>query len=131
MLSFSKARKQNLWLDTSLTEPNKLGYPYIFAFEKEIVLDFNNFEVLNSVLDDVMREGARKLVIDMGNVNYISVNALAVLTAKNEEFKSGKGEIVLANLKPKMVEIFRLLGFDKIFRIFNRVEEATELFNVR
>ena len=128
MISFNKAKRQSTWLDIILKEPEYFGEPYVLEFEKEVVLDVTNFEVLNDVLGDRMNEGVRKLVVDMGNVSRMTANALAVLTAKNEEFKAKGGEIVLANLTLLMENFLRELHFDTIFRIFGSVEEAMDLF---
>lgn len=131
MLSFNKVRGQDEWIDATLEE--HIGRPYILKFEKikgkeEIELNASNFQIFNDILSDVMKEGTRKLVIDMGNVSRITANALAVLTAKNEEFRARSGEIVLANLTPLMENFLRELHFDTIFRIFGSVEEAVSYF---
>ena len=56
------------------------------------------------------------LTIDLDEVNYISSIGLRVLLAFQKEM-SLKGEMKITNVKPEVLEIFRMVGFDKILNI--------------
>ena len=68
--------------------------------------------------------GARKLLLDMDKVEYISSAGLRVLLAAAKELKKHEGEIKLCCLKPYVKEVFDIAGFTQIFKIYHTAEEA-------
>lgn len=77
-------------------------------------------------LDELMTAGDRVIGADLEKVNYISSAGLRVfLTAQKKLTKVG-GEIVLAHVLPDLLEVFKMSGLDKLFRIAATREEACE-----
>ena len=79
-------------------------------------------------LNLAISKGARKLLLDMDSVEYISSAGLRVLLAAAKKLKKEEGEIKLCSLKPYVKEVFDIAGFTQIFKIYHTVEEATQSF---
>ena len=56
------------------------------------------------------------LTIDLDEVNYISSIGLRVFLAIQKKL-AGRGEMKITNIKPEVLEIFKMVGFDKILNI--------------
>ena len=69
-------------------------------------------------LEQAVNEAApncEKMILDMAKVDYISSGGLRVVVGANHTV--GKGKLVLRNLEPNVLEIFRLTGFTKYLTI--------------
>ena len=67
-----------------------------------------------------------RVVIDMGQVEYMDSSGLATLV---EAMRNGKGlgvELVLCGLNPKVLAIFEIARLHQFFRIVPTVSEAVE-----
>jgi len=73
-------------------------------------------------------KGARKLLLDMDSVEYISSAGLRVLLAVAKKLKKEEGEIKLCCLKPYVKEVFDIAGFTQIFKVHDTTEEAIQGF---
>lgn len=60
--------------------------------------------------------GAKKLVLDLGNLAYISSAGLRVLLGAAQQL-DGKGEMVLIHVTEAVREIFDVTGFLQVFNI--------------
>ena len=66
---------------------------------------------VNSEIDSISY-----LTIDMSEVNYISSVGLRALLSFQKKISS-KGEMRITNVKPEVLEIFKMVGFDKVLNI--------------
>lgn len=58
---------------------------------------------------------AEKLVLDLGEVGYVSSAGLRAFLVGCKEAQKAKKTIVLRNVKPEVMEVFKMTGFDKLF----------------
>jgi anti-anti-sigma factor len=72
--------------------------------------------------------GAAYLVVDFGEVTYISSSGLRALLTARRLARSQGGDVKLARLSPRVYEIFEMVGFTQVFGIFDSVEEAQTAF---
>jgi len=79
-------------------------------------------------LNLTISKGARKLLVDMDGVEYISSAGLRVLLAVAKKLKKEEGEIKICCLKPYVKEVFDIAGFTQIFKIYDTTEEAIREF---
>jgi anti-anti-sigma factor len=68
--------------------------------------------------------GTRRLVIDLGGVEYISSAGLRVLMLANKQAKAQGGTLVVAALQPIVKEIFEISRFTVVFEVFSSVRDA-------
>ena len=67
--------------------------------------------VVNSEIDSISY-----LTVDMSEVDYISSVGLRALLSFQKKLDS-KGEMRVVNIKPEVLEIFKMVGFDKVLNI--------------
>ncbi|MFA6916032.1 MAG: anti-sigma factor antagonist [Parachlamydiales bacterium] len=79
-------------------------------------------------LDLINLEGVSKVVLDLGNIQYIDSSGLGSLLSVLKFLHVKGGELKLANLKKPVRTIFELVAMHKIFEIFNTAEEATNSY---
>jgi anti-anti-sigma factor len=68
--------------------------------------------------------GEHKLVIDLGEVGYISSIGLRVLLIAAKRLKTAKGQIAICAMQPPIKKVFDIAGFTALFKIFPTREEA-------
>ena len=78
-------------------------------------LDTNTSPELEAKINEVIGN-ANKLIIDLGNLEYISSAGLRVLLGATQVME-GKGELVVRNVTEAVREIFDLTGFNHVFTI--------------
>ena len=72
---------------------------------------------VDSSLQARFQEGVKRLVVDMGRVEYVSSAGLRVLLAAAKKTSSLGGRLVLCGLQPYVLEVFEVAGFTSIFQI--------------
>lgn len=86
-------------------------------------LDVYTAPRLKEVLDEAVAGGGR-LILDLSGVHFIDSTALGVLVGTHQETQSGDSRFCLVVEDPFLLKIFHITGFDGVFSIFSRVEEA-------
>ena len=89
------------------------GAEYTFTVEGR--LDTNTSPELEAKINEVIGN-ANKLIIDLGNLEYISSAGLRVLLGAAQVME-GKGEMVVRNVTEAVREVFDLTGFNNLFTI--------------
>jgi anti-sigma B factor antagonist len=79
---------------------------------------------LASALQDVMAGGSRRIVIDLGGVDYMSSSGLKVLASAWRECDGAGGALVLASLNERLLDLFDIVGFNTFFDIYPDVNTA-------
>ena len=69
-----------------------------------------------------------RLLLDMGNIQYLSSAGLGVLIGLLKKVRSGDGVLKLCSLREPIQEIFQVMRLDKIFEIFPHQKAALEAF---
>jgi len=83
----------------------------------------NSRDFLQQVKDAVDRESC-ETVLDLENVELIDSVSLGTLVAIKKYVKRQGCDVRVANLSYMIYELFRLLNFPAVFKIFDSVEEA-------
>lgn len=87
-------------------------------------LDSNNATGFEKTVTDYVRNGERRVVIDLSQIDYISSAGLRVVLMLVKQLKSGSGSLVLCGMKPSIREVFDISGFSKILQIRGTRAEA-------
>jgi anti-sigma B factor antagonist len=79
---------------------------------------------MDQALQAVVSEGKRKMVLDMGQVSYISSAGLRTLADIVTTNREAGGDLKLVALNPKVLRVLRIIGFDRFFAIHDTIVEA-------
>ncbi len=77
----------------------------------------------NSIFNFISR-GENIFIINFAHLDYISSAGLRSILATAKKLKETKGEILFAGVQDPVKEVFKISGFNSIFRIFSTDEEA-------
>jgi anti-sigma B factor antagonist len=80
-------------------------------------------ELLKS-LNQSIDNNATRIVLDMSEVDYVSSAGLRVLLQGAKSLKEINGEIVLFAMNSTVKEVFKISGFDSLFRSYATETEA-------
>jgi anti-anti-sigma factor len=83
---------------------------------------------LERLFGESIEAGRKHFVVDMTGVDYISGKGLKMLVGAWKRLHDAKGDLVLAGLQPGMLEVFKSLGFDLIFTIYDTLDDAASSY---
>ncbi len=72
--------------------------------------------------------GHARLIVDLKYARYVSSNGMRVLLAASKSARQQGGALKLCCLPPRLVEIFEMAGFDRVFEIYPSSEQAEKAF---
>jgi anti-sigma B factor antagonist len=102
-----------------------VGDVTVARFVDKKILDENNIQIIgNQLMDLVDVDGRRKIVLDFGNVEYLSSAALGNIVKLNTRLKSTGGKLALCSIRPEIHEIFKITQLHKVINIQGTQEEA-------
>ncbi len=87
-------------------------------------LDSVTSPVLEKGLTELMAGGEGFLVLDLGDLDYISSAGLRTILAVTKRLREKQGRLLLASLKSVVREVFEISGFSSIIPIFESVDAA-------
>jgi len=91
-------------------------------------LDAHTASDLEEAIQECHAAGSVNLLINGKDLQYISSAGLGVFMAYVEEIRDDGGDIKIANLQPKVYNVFDLLGFPVLFDICESEDEALARF---
>ncbi len=89
-------------------------------------LDAISYLALEEILLSLFADKGRGLAIDFDRVDYISSAGLRALMRGFKQMQSNGGAMSLFNLRPEVLKVFQLSGFDRVFHITQTEAEALE-----
>lgn len=91
-------------------------------------LDTESFREAQTQITQLIEGGARKVLVNMKTLDYISSAGLRVLLIAAKLLKEKKGELRISNLNSVVQEVFEISGFSTIFNVFKSEAEALQDF---
>jgi anti-anti-sigma factor len=83
---------------------------------------------MDLALEAGVAEGKHKMVLDMGEVSYISSAGLRTLADVVTRNREAGGDLKLVALNRKVLRVLRIIGFDRFFSVHDTVDEAVADF---
>ena len=84
---------------------------------------------LDQALKDITNAQRYRIVIDLGEVDYISSAGLRVIISAQKTCRRwNRGDVRLANLSERVSEVFNLAGLKPLFNIYESTVEAVGSF---
>lgn len=96
----------------------QIGDVTVAKFIDKKILDENNIQVIgNQMFGIVEEDGAKKIVLDFSNVEYLSSAALGKLITMEKKVKTASGKLRLCSIRPDIYEVFAITKLNKLFDI--------------
>jgi anti-anti-sigma factor len=90
----------------------------VFFEGADVTLDESNTELIQ---DQVLRQAeagqAQRMVVDLGNVSYLTSSAIGVFLLAHKRLQAAGGHLVLANVQPHIFEIFSITSLNRLLEI--------------
>jgi anti-sigma B factor antagonist len=110
-------------------EVEHIGDVTVVNFVDRKILDEQNIQVIGDQLFGLVeQEGLRKLLLNFGNVEYLSSAALGKLITLNKKLQAVGGRLILCNIDPQIHEVFEITKLDKFFNIQKEEQAALQAF---
>ena len=89
---------------------------------------FTSDEVLNS-LEEQIQAGARKLVLDLCGVDFISSAGLRSILQAQKSLRQAAGDMRMSSSQERVMRVLKLSGYTSIFKIFEDTDTAVASFS--
>jgi anti-sigma B factor antagonist len=101
----------------------------VARFVDKKILDENNIQTIGNQLFSLVEEdGARRIILDFSNVEYLSSAALGKLITMEKKVKQAGGKLRLCAIRPDIYEVFAITKLNRVFEIKDDVDDALEGF---
>lgn len=91
-------------------------------------LDSSAAPAFEAALRELIAQGKHRLVIDLEGVNYISSRGLKALLVAQRLAAREAGGVALSGMKPNVHDVFRTVGFQQVFEVYETRGEAVASF---
>jgi anti-sigma B factor antagonist len=91
-------------------------------------IDTTTSSELERALDSLLKQGRFYIVVDLGNVDYISSAGWGIFISEIKSIRENGGDLKLVRMVPDVYEIFELLEFHHILDVYDKVDEAVNKF---
>ena len=110
-MSSQPARRRRL-------EVEDVGDIAVVNFVEKKILDEQNIQMIGDDLFRLVDElGRRKVLLNFGNVEFMSSAALGKLITLHRKLQAVQGKLVLCNIAKSIMEIFEITKLNKMFTI--------------
>ena len=92
-------------------------------------IDTTTSAELEHSLDALLKAGSYNIIIDLGNVDYISSAGWGIFISEIKGIREKSGDLKLVNMIPDVYEVFELLEFHYILKAFNSIDDAIADFD--
>lgn len=90
-------------------------------------LDADSALEAEKTVSDALGADTKKLLFDLGGLDYLSSAGLRVLLSAAKELRRREGKIVLCSLTQFVKEIFEVSGFEALIPIEDSVESGIKI----
>jgi len=87
-------------------------------------IDSHTFPQFESAINEALESGARHFLLDMQGLNYINSTGLGLLMSLYRQVRQDAGDLAVTHTSEKITNIFDLLGFSRIIKLFPTDDEA-------
>jgi anti-sigma B factor antagonist len=110
-------------------EVEDIGDVTVVNFTDRKILDEQNIQVIGEQLFSLVDEaGRKKILLNFGNVEYLSSAALGKLITLNKKLQAAGGKLILCNIDPQIYEVFEITKLNKLFNIKGEEQAALQEF---
>jgi anti-sigma B factor antagonist len=100
----------------------------LVRLRSESILSEPEVQVLGQMLLDLAAVPGQRVVLSFLGVQHLTSLVLGVLIRAHKRLMESGGELRLADIDPHIYEVFTITRLDRLFRIFDREDEAVASF---
>jgi len=89
-------------------------------------IDQNTSPILEKEMKTAINEGCQRIILDFSRVTYIESSGIGAIVRAHRLMKEKGGAIVLGGCNEGMQKIFKLVNFQRYFKITGSLQEAME-----
>ena len=110
-------------------EVEHIGDVTVVNFVDRKILDEQNIQIIGEQLFSLVdEEGWRKILLNFGNVEYLSSAALGKFITLNKKVQGAGGKLVMCNINEDIFEVFEITKLNKLFNIQTDEQTALQAF---
>jgi len=91
-------------------------------------IDTTTSSELERALGSLLKKGQYRIIVDLGDVDYISSAGWGIFISEIKGIKENSGDLKLVRMIPEVYEVFELLEFHYILKAYDTIEEAVDAF---
>jgi len=92
-------------------------------------IETTNASGLEETLERIIEDECYRIVVDLGNVTYISSAGWGIFISEIKRIRRNGGDIKLAGMVTEVREVFELLEFNSILKPFDETDAAISDFS--
>ncbi len=115
---------------TQLRVQDLPGAGVLVRFLKERIVTDDDVTTASQELGSLVAP-ERIVLVDLGNIVYLSSAMLCALTQVRRRLVARSGEMMLCGMPPDIAEIFRITRLEELFQIYPNLESALGRDGVR
>lgn len=97
--------------------------------ERKILEELSIAEIGEELTQVAASLPGRILIISFANVDHLSSATLGLLIKLREQVTRNNGQLILADIKPQIYEVFKITKLNRIFEISDTIGEAIDKVN--
>ncbi|MFQ5650954.1 MAG: STAS domain-containing protein [bacterium] len=87
-------------------------------------IEFSTSDEIDYVLDSLIATKSYWIIIDLEQVDYISSRGWSIFLSKIKEIRDNGGDLKLVNMNENVYEVYKVLEFFWILRVYDSIKEA-------
>lgn len=99
----------------------------VLTLAGRVTLGDESNEMRNKI-KEILAQGKKRLVLDLGGVSYIDSAGLGTLVAAYTSARNSGGDIRLANVTQKFDDLLNITKLVTVFSAYKSVEDAVQSF---
>jgi anti-anti-sigma factor len=100
----------------------------IVVVEVEGKMNTTDSPEAGAYLDELIDEGATKILLNLSGVDFVASTGLRVILAAGKKLMAVGGKLVICGLNPTVKEVFRMSGFSQMFAVLETEAEGLAAF---
>ena len=106
----------------------RVVFESIVEGENEVDVDLESSPKLRKKLLELIDADEKAILVDLERVKYMDSSGVATLVEALQKVGKYGGQLKIANLRDAVKDVFELSRLDKVFDIYDTVQEAAESF---
>jgi anti-anti-sigma factor len=102
--------------------------PEVIIIKIDGELDVHTVPEMDQTVKEQFEKNVNKMVFDLSGLTYSSSAGIGIIMSSIKFARGKGGDIKLSNLQPRVHRVLELLGFTKIFEIYDTESAALEAF---